>query len=110
MVKTVMAMTWWLIDRGGYFFKNTGPVNGGPTGLLLSNVTKATGISPYYFLQGIFPLLVCASICRVIHLGKVSRCKVLHQARCKFWILANKAGGKLETTHNLHHTLGTVLF
>ena len=59
MVKTV-AMTRWLIDRGGHFFKNTGPLNGGPTGFLLSNITEATGISPYYFLQGIvfFPLLV----------------------------------------------------
>ena len=63
MVKTV-TMTRWLIDRGGHFFKNTGPLNGGPTGFLLSNITKATGISPYYFLQGImfFPLLGYASI------------------------------------------------
>ena len=31
-------------------------------------------------------------------------------ARCKFWVLANKAGRNLETTHNLHLTLGKVLF
>ena len=31
-------------------------------------------------------------------------------ARCKFWFLANKAGRNLETTHNLHLTLGKVLF
>ena len=42
--------------------------------------------------------------------GKVSRCKVLHQARCNFWILANKAGRKLETTHNLHTPWGRYCF
>ena len=57
--------------RGGHFFYNIrgikiqGHLMEGPaTGLLLSNVTKATGISPHYFLQGIMflSLLVYASI------------------------------------------------
>lgn len=43
------------------------------------------------------------------HPGKVRRCKVLHKAGYKLWILVNKAVWKLKTTHNLHHALRSLL-